>query len=48
MVVLWYGGRQVVEGRMSPGELSAFVLYAITVSGNVGQLAGVFSSLIQV
>ena len=48
MVVLWLGARMVIEGQLSAGSLSAFLLYAIYVGGNVGQLAGVFSSLIQV
>ncbi len=47
MCVLWFGARLVVDGKLTAGELSAFVVYAIFVSGNVGALAGVFSSLIQ-
>src|SRR6478752_7028515 len=35
--VLWYGGRQVIEGSVTPGELFAFVLFA-------GILIGPFSS----
>ncbi len=35
--VLWYGGRQVIEGSISPGDLFAFVLFA-------GILIGPFSS----
>jgi subfamily B ATP-binding cassette protein MsbA len=35
--VLWYGGRQVIEGAISPGDLFAFVLFA-------GILIGPFSS----
>jgi ATP-binding cassette subfamily B protein len=26
-IILWYGGRQVINGSMSPGELVAFLLY---------------------
>jgi ATP-binding cassette subfamily B protein len=29
---LWLGGREVIEGRMTGGELSAFVLYAVLVA----------------
>jgi hypothetical protein len=39
---------QVVEGKMTAGELSSFVIYALYVGGNVAALAGVISSLIQV
>ena len=33
---------------MTAGDLSAFVIYAMFVGGNVGQIAGVISQLIQV
>lgn len=48
MAVLWFGARQVIDGKLTAGELSSFIVYAIFVSGNVGQLAGVFASLMQV
>lgn len=48
MAVLWWGARLVIDSRLSVGQLSSFVVYSIFVSGNVGQLAGVFTSLIQV
>lgn len=48
MAVLWFGVRQVIDGKLTAGELSSFIVYAIFVSGNVGQLAGVFASLMQV
>lgn len=48
MCVLWFGARQVIDGRLTPGQLSAFVVYSVYVSGNVGSLAGVFSNLMQV
>lgn len=46
--VLWFGARLVVENKLSPGELSTFVIYAVYVGSNVGSLAGVVSSLVQV
>jgi len=39
--VLWYGGRQVIDGAVSPGDLFAFVLFA-------GILIGPFSSAARV
>jgi ABC-type bacteriocin/lantibiotic exporter with double-glycine peptidase domain len=48
MCVLWFGARQVIDGQLTPGQLSAFVVYSVYVSGNVGSLAGVFSNLMQV
>ncbi len=40
-VVLWLGGYDVVNSRISPGDLSAFVFYAIVVAGSVGALSEV-------
>ncbi|WP_421990140.1 ABC transporter transmembrane domain-containing protein [Roseococcus sp.] len=31
---LWIGGHDVIAGRMSPGELSAFVFYAVLLANN--------------
>ena len=39
IVVLWYGGHQVIDGRSTPGQLVAFLLYAGMVAGPVGGLA---------
>ena len=38
---------QVVDGKLSAGQLSSFVIYALYVGTNVGALAGVISNLIQ-
>jgi len=43
--VLWYGGRQVIEGAISPGDLFAFVLFAGILIGPFGSAARVFSQL---
>ncbi|EIE23519.1 putative ABC transporter [Coccomyxa subellipsoidea C-169] len=47
VTVLWFGARQVVDGKLSAGQLSSFVIYALYVGTNVGALAGVISNLIQ-
>ncbi len=44
-VVLWVGGQEVLAGRMSGGELSAFVFYAVLVAGSVGALSEVAGEL---
>ena len=43
--VLWAGGHAVLAGRMTPGELSAFVFYAVVVAGAVGALSDVAGNL---
>ena len=44
-IVLWIGGRDVLAGRISGGELSAFVFYAIVVAGSTGALSEVVGEL---
>lgn len=40
-LILWVGGHDVVAGRLSAGQLSAFVIYAGLVAGSVGALSEV-------
>ena len=44
-VVLWVGGADVVAGRLSAGQLSAFVFYAIIVAGALGAVSEVIGDL---
>ena len=44
-VILWIGGHDVVAGRLSPGQLSAFVFYAVIVAGAVGTISEVIGDL---
>ena len=44
-LILWLGGRAVIAGEMSPGELSAFVFYSILVAGSVGAFSEVVADL---
>jgi len=46
--VLWYGGHQVIQGNMTPGDLVAFVLYGGILMGPFSSLARVFSQLKEV
>ena len=43
--VLWIGGHDVIAGRVSAGELSAFVFYAVVVASSVGALSEVVGEL---
>lgn len=40
-LILWQGGHDVLDGKMTAGELTAFVFYAIVASGAVAALAEV-------
>ncbi len=41
--VLWYGGRLVIDGRMTVGDLTSFILYAMTVAVSVGALGSLWT-----
>ncbi|MET0516362.1 MAG: ABC transporter ATP-binding protein [Nitrospiraceae bacterium] len=43
--VLWYGGRQVIQGTVTPGDLFAFVLFAGILIGPFGSAARVFAQI---
>ena len=45
LVLLWYGGREVITGQISPGELSAFILYATIIAGPMGSFARMYTRL---
>ncbi|HEX2526136.1 MAG TPA: ABC transporter transmembrane domain-containing protein [Geminicoccus sp.] len=44
-VVLWIGGQDVLSGRITGGELSAFVFYAALVASAVGGLSDLMGDL---
>ncbi|MDH5740442.1 MAG: ABC transporter ATP-binding protein/permease [Nitrospira sp.] len=43
--VLWYGGRQVIEGTVTPGDLFAFILFAGILIGPFSSAARVFTQI---
>jgi ATP-binding cassette subfamily B protein len=47
VVVLWVGAQDVLAGRMTPGRLSQFVLYAVLAAAGLGQLSEVWGELSQ-
>jgi len=44
-IILWIGGRDVLAGRVTAGDLSAFVFYAVVVAGGAGALSEVTGDL---
>ncbi len=42
---LWVGGRDVIAGRMSGGDLSAFVFYAVLLASSGAQMSELWSEL---
>jgi ATP-binding cassette, subfamily B, bacterial MsbA len=43
--VLWYGGRQVIDGAVTPGDLFAFVLFAGILIGPFSSAARIFAQI---
>jgi ATP-binding cassette subfamily B protein len=43
--VLWLGGRAVMAGEITPGDLSAFVFYAVVVANGVMAVSETFAEL---
>ncbi len=44
-IILWIGGRDVIAGSLTAGQLSAFVFYAVVVAGSVGAISEVIGDL---
>ena len=42
-LMLWFGGREVLDGRLTAGELIAFLIYGITVAGSFAGLISLYS-----
>ncbi|CAD7966480.1 unnamed protein product [Amoebophrya sp. A120] len=46
-LVIWYGAHLVLDGRMTPGELIAFLVYAVQVGGSISLLVHLIAILYQ-
>ena len=44
-LILWYGGREVFAGKMSAGDLAAFIFYSTVVAGAVGSISEILAEL---
>ena len=43
--ILWFGGRQVIIGNLTPGKLVSFLIYMLMVAAPIGEFAGQYSQL---
>jgi subfamily B ATP-binding cassette protein MsbA len=43
-LMVWFGGREVIAGRLSGGELVAFLIYGLSVGGSFAALINLYSS----
>ena len=43
--LIWYGGREVISGRLSVAMISGFLIYGITIAASLGGLSGLYGQL---
>ncbi len=46
-VLLWYTGRQVIDGALAIGTLMSFLLYGVAIAANLGSIAGTYGQFRQ-
>ncbi len=44
-MILWFGGREVIAGRLSLPMLSGFLVYGLTIAAGIGGLANVYGQV---
>lgn len=42
-ITLWFGGYEVIQGRLTPGGLVAFLIYTLLVAGPIAAFSGLYS-----
>ena len=43
--IMWYGGREVIAGRLTLAMITGFLIYGISIAGSLAGLAGLWSQL---
>lgn len=43
--IMWYGGREVIAGRLSLAMITGFLMYGIMIAGSLAGLAGLYGQL---
>lgn len=43
--IFWFGGREVLAGRLTAGQLFMFLVLTLTIAGSIGQFSGLYTSL---
>jgi len=47
VVILWFGGREALAGRLTGGELIAFLIYGVSIAGSLASLLNLYTSFEQ-
>jgi subfamily B ATP-binding cassette protein MsbA len=42
-LTVWFGGYAVIQGRLTPGELVAYLIYTLLVAGPIAAFSGIYS-----
>ncbi|MFN3595671.1 MAG: ABC transporter ATP-binding protein [Rubricoccaceae bacterium] len=45
VVIFWYGGREVLAGRLTTGALVAFIVYALNIARVAGESSSIYASV---
>lgn len=45
IAILWFGGQEVLAGRLSTGQLVTFLILTMTLAGSIGQFSGLWTGL---
>lgn len=45
VAIIWFGGREVIDGRLSTGSLVAFLIYAINISNPIKRLSRLYANI---
>lgn len=45
VIIFWYGGREVLAGRLSTGDLVAFIFYAFSISRSISQMSRLYTDI---
>jgi subfamily B ATP-binding cassette protein MsbA len=43
--IMWYGGREVIAGRLTLAMITGFLMYGISIAGSLGGLGGLYAQL---
>ncbi len=45
VIIFWYGGREVLAGRLTTGDLVAFIFYAFSISRSISQMSRLYTDI---
>ena len=45
VVIFWFGGKEVLEGRLTAGDLIAFIFYAMNISRSISQTSRLYTAV---